>query len=251
MPIEDLAGKEKNDYTVIVDIILHGGRCDMIYCVEDDASIRELVVYTLKATGYEAKGFADGLEFWSALETMRPDLVLLDIMLPGEDGLQILKRIRSNRATEDIPVIMMTAKGTEYDKVIGLDSGADDYIAKPFGMMELVSRVKALLRRTQKPSNNSILVCGALTLDKTAHKVVADGAVVSLTHKEFELLEYLLENQNIVLSREKILDRIWGYTTDIETRTLDVHIRSLRQKLGPVGDCIETVRGVGYRVQSE
>lgn len=223
----------------------------MIYCVEDDSSIRELVVYTLKATGYEAKGFADGLEFWSALETMRPDLVLLDIMLPGEDGLQILKRIRSNRATEDIPVIMMTAKGTEYDKVIGLDSGADDYIAKPFGMMELVSRVKALLRRTQKPSNNSILVCGALTLDKTAHKVVADGAVVSLTHKEFELLEYLLENQNIVLSREKILDRIWGYTTDIETRTLDVHIRSLRQKLGPVGDCIETVRGVGYRVQSE
>ena len=221
----------------------------MIYCVEDDASIRELVVYTLKATGYEAQGFADGKAFSAALEQHVPELVLLDIMLPGEDGLQILKRLRSSAVTADLPIIMLTAKGTEYDKVIGLDSGADDYIAKPFGMMELVSRVKALLRRTQKQATVDVLECGTLMLDKEAHRVVAGGQEVFLTHKEFELLEYLMENRNIVLSREKILDRIWGYTSDVETRTLDVHIRSLRQKLGESGDCIETVRGVGYRIE--
>ena len=173
----------------------------------------------------------------------------MDIMLPGEDGLQILKRLRSDTATADLPIIMMTAKGTEYDKVIGLDSGADDYIAKPFGMMELVSRVKALLRRTQKSSAGARLVCGTLILDKETYKVTADGQEVTLTHREFELLEFLLENRNIVLSREKILDRIWGYTSDVETRTLDVHIRSLRQKLGTSGNCIETVRGIGYRIE--
>lgn len=221
----------------------------MIYCVEDDASIRELVVYTLQATGYQAQGFADGTAFDAALAVQLPDLVLLDIMLPGEDGLQILKRLRSQSATAELPIIMMTAKGTEYDKVIGLDSGADDYIAKPFGMMELVSRVKALLRRTQKKSASGQLVCGTLLLDRETHKVLADGQEVLLTHKEFELLEYLLENRNIVLSREKILDRIWGYTSDVETRTLDVHIRSVRQKLGSSGECIETVRGVGYRIE--
>ena len=221
----------------------------MIYCVEDDASIRELVVYTLQATGYEAQGFADGKAFSEALALRLPELVLLDIMLPGEDGLQILKRLRSDTATADLPIIMMTAKGTEYDKVIGLDSGADDYIAKPFGMMELVSRVKALLRRTQKSSAGARLVCGTLILDKETYKVTADGQEVLLTHKEFELLEFLLENRNIVLSREKILDRIWGYTSDVETRTLDVHIRSLRQKLGTSGNCIETVRGIGYRIE--
>lgn len=221
----------------------------MIYCVEDDASIRELVVYTLQATGYQAQGFADGTAFDAALAVQLPDLVLLDIMLPGEDGLQILKRLRSQSATAELPIIMMTAKGTEYDKVIGLDSGADDYIAKPFGMMELVSRVKALLRRTQKQSASGQLVCGTLLLDRETHKVLADGQEVLLTHKEFELLEYLLENRNIVLSREKILDRIWGYTSDVETRTLDVHIRSVRQKLGSSGECIETVRGVGYRIE--
>lgn len=221
----------------------------MIYCVEDDASIRELVVYTLQATGYEAQGFADGKAFWAAIDHELPDLVLLDIMLPGEDGLQILKRLRIHSATSELPVIMLTAKGTEYDKVIGLDSGADDYIAKPFGMMELVSRVKALLRRTQKTPATGQLICGALMLDKDAHKVMVDGQEIILTHKEFELLEYLLENRNIVLTREKILDRIWGYTSDVETRTLDVHIRSLRQKLGVSGDCIETVRGVGYRIE--
>ena len=220
----------------------------MIYCVEDDASIRELVIYTLQATGYEAQGFADGKAFSAALEKCTPDLVLLDIMLPGEDGLQILKRLRAQRTTAELPIIMMTAKGTEYDKVIGLDSGADDYIAKPFGMMELVSRVKALLRRSQKTISTGQLVCGALVLDKEAHRVTVDGQDVVLTYKEFELLEYLLENRNIVLTREKILDRIWGYTSDVETRTLDVHIRSLRQKLGQSGEHIETVRGIGYRI---
>ena len=220
----------------------------MIYCVEDEASIRELVVYTLHATGYEAQGFADGKAFWTALEQELPELILLDIMLPGEDGLQILKRIRTNSRTADLPVIMVTAKGTEFDKVIGLDSGADDYIAKPFGMMELVSRVKALLRRTQKPSATVTLACGNLVLNHDMHRVLVDGQEVALTYKEFELLEYLLENRGIVLTRDKILDRVWGIAAEVETRTLDVHIRSLRHKLGTSGDLIETVRGVGYRI---
>ena len=220
----------------------------MIYCVEDEASIRELVVYTLHATGYEARGFADGKAFWAALEQELPELILLDIMLPGEDGLQILKRIRTNSRTADLPVIMVTAKGTEFDKVIGLDSGADDYIAKPFGMMELVSRVKALLRRTQKTSAAATLACGNLVLNHDMHRVLADGQEVVLTYKEFELLEYLLENRGIVLTRDKILDRVWGIAAEVETRTLDVHIRSLRHKLGASGDLIETVRGVGYRI---
>lgn len=220
----------------------------MIYCVEDEASIRELVVYTLHATGYEAQGFADGKAFWAALEQELPELILLDIMLPGEDGLQILKRIRTNSRTADLPVIMVTAKGTEFDKVIGLDSGADDYIAKPFGMMELVSRVKALLRRTQKTSAAATLACGNLVLNHDMHRVLVDGQEVILTYKEFELLEYLLENRGIVLTRDKILDRVWGIAAEVETRTLDVHIRSLRHKLGTSGDLIETVRGVGYRI---
>ena len=220
----------------------------MIYCVEDEASIRELVVYTLHATGYEAQGFADGKAFWTALEQELPELILLDIMLPGEDGLQILKRIRTNSRTADLPVIMVTAKGTEFDKVIGLDSGADDYITKPFGMMELVSRVKALLRRTQKTSAAATLACGNLVLNHDMHRVLADGKEVVLTYKEFELLEYLLENRGIVLTRDKILDRVWGIAAEVETRTLDVHIRSLRHKLGASGDLIETVRGVGYRI---
>ncbi len=219
----------------------------MIFCVEDEASIRELVVYTLQASGFEAQGFADGKAFSTALEQQMPALVLLDIMLPGEDGLQILKRLRSNPRTADLPVIMVTAKGTEFDKVIGLDNGADDYITKPFGMMELISRVKALLRRTQKEQSHAF-TCGGLVLNHDTHRVQVDGQEVVLTYKEFELLEYLLENRGIVLTRDKILDRIWGYSTDVETRTLDVHIRSLRQKLGASGDMIETVRGVGYRI---
>ncbi len=224
----------------------------MIYCVEDEASIRELVVYTLQATGYEAQGFADGKAFSAALEQQLPDLVLLDIMLPGEDGLQILKKLRANPYTADLPVIMVTAKGTEFDKVIGLDSGADDYIAKPFGMMELVSRVKALLRRTRKEKEPvHALECGKLVLNHDTHRVLVDGQEVVLTYKEFELLEYLLENRGIVLTRDKILDRIWGFAAGVETRTLDVHIRSLRQKLGAGGELIETVRGVGYRIGDE
>ena len=219
----------------------------MIYCVEDDASIRELVIYTLQATGYEAQGFADGKAFSAALAENLPELVLLDIMLPGEDGLQILKRLRADARTAQLPVMMLTAKGTEFDKVIGLDSGADDYMTKPFGMMELVSRVKALLRRTKR-ENAHVLSCGALTLNRDTHRVLAEGQEVLLTHKEFELLEYLLENSNLVLTRDKILDCIWGYSAEVETRTLDVHIRSLRQKLGPCGELIETVRGVGYRI---
>ena len=219
----------------------------MIYCVEDDASIRELVIYTLQATGYEAQGFADGKAFSAALAENLPELVLLDIMLPGEDGLQILKRLRADARTAQLPVMMLTAKGTEFDKVIGLDSGADDYMTKPFGMMELVSRVKALLPRTKR-ENAHVLSCGALTLNRDIHRVLAEGQEVLLTHKEFELLEYLLENSNIVLTRDKILDCIWGYSAEVETRTLDVHIRSLRQKLGSCGELIETVRGVGYRI---
>ena len=219
----------------------------MIYCVEDDASIRELVIYTLQATGYEAQGFADGKAFSAALAENLPELVLLDIMLPGEDGLQILKRLRADARTAQLPVMMLTAKGAEFDKVIGLDSGADDYMTKPFGMMELVSRVKALLRRTKR-ENAHVLSCGALTLNRDTHRVLAEGQEVLLTHKEFELLEYLLENSNIVLTRDKILDCIWGYSAEVETRTLDVHIRRLRQKLGPCGELIETVRGVGYRI---
>lgn len=219
----------------------------MIYCVEDDASIRELVIYTLQATGYEAQGFADGKAFSAALAENLPELVLLDIMLPGEDGLQILKRLRADARTAQLPVMMLTAKGAEFDKVIGLDSGADDYMTKPFGMMELVSRVKALLRRTKR-ENAHVLSCGALTLNRDTHRVLAEGQEVLLTHKEFELLEYLLENSNIVLTRDKILDCIWGYSAEVETRTLDVHIRSLRQKLGSCGELIETVRGVGYRI---
>lgn len=222
----------------------------MIYCVEDDASIRELVLYTLQATGYAAQGFADGKAFSAALAKQLPELVLLDIMLPGEDGLQILKRLRADARTAQLPVMMLTAKGTEFDKVIGLDSGADDYITKPFGMMELVARVKALLRRTTR-EEGSVLACGTLTLNRDTHRVLADAQEVLLTHKEFELLQYLLENRNIVLTRDKILDCIWGYSAEVETRTLDVHIRSLRQKLGACGQLIETVRGVGYRIGAD
>lgn len=219
----------------------------MIYCVEDDASIRELVVYTLKATGFEAQGFADGKAFSAALARQLPELVLLDIMLPGEDGLQILKRLRAQAATAAIPVMMLTAKGTEFDKVVGLDNGADDYMTKPFGMMELVSRVRALLRRTRREPDH-VLTLGALSLNRDTRRVLVDGQEVALTYKEFELLEYLLENSGIVLTRDKLLDRVWGYSSDVETRTLDVHIRSLRQKLGPCGELVETVRGVGYRM---
>lgn len=220
----------------------------MIYLVEDDNSIRELVVYTLNSTGLEAAGFSCAKEFWKGVEKTTPALILLDIMLPDEDGLMILKKLKGAVATKKVPVIMLTAKGTEYDKVLGLDSGADDYIPKPFGMMELVSRVKAVLRRTEPEQVEHVYEAGGILVDVEKHQVMVNAEEVVLTLKEFELLCYLLKNKGFVLSRDKILSRIWGYDIDVETRTVDVHIRTLRQKLGNSGDLIETVRGVGYRI---
>ena len=221
----------------------------MIYCVEDDGNIRELIVYTLESTGFHAKGFENGNSFRQALEENLPELILLDIMLPNEDGMDILKELRANARTRQIPVIMVTAKSSEYDKVIGLDSGADDYITKPFGMMELVSRIKAVLRRANKKETDlDAMQIGNLVLDIQKHEVLVDREQVVLTFKEFELLRYLLKNENVVLTRQQLLEKIWGYDFTGETRTVDVHIRTLRQKLGSAGKYIETVRGVGYRI---
>jgi len=221
----------------------------MIYFVEDDAGIRELVLYTLNNTGLEAKGFADAEAFWAALQRGGPKLILLDIMLPGEDGISVLKRLRRNPGTARLPIIMITAKDTEYDKVLGFENGADDYIAKPFGMMELLARIKRLLERTKNESEEaSVCRIGALSLDRQKRQVQAQGEPVKLTLKEFELLLYLMKNKGIVLTREQLLNAIWGYDFAGESRTLDVHIRSLRGKLGECGDLIETVRGIGYRI---
>ena len=220
----------------------------MIYCVEDDDNIRELVIYTLETTGLKAQGFAEGGSFMEALAFYTPELILLDIMLPGEDGLSLLRKLKSSSKTKDIPVIMVTAKGAEYDKVIGLDSGADDYVTKPFGMMELVSRVKAVMRRTGRAPDKDDMSVGGVCVNVKKHEVTVDGKAVTLTLKEFELLERLMRNQNIVLTRDQLLEDIWGYDFDGETRTVDVHVRTLRQKLGEKGEIIETVRGVGYRV---
>lgn len=219
----------------------------MIYCVEDDENIRELIVYTLQSTGFEAAGFADSETFWQAVAKHSPSLVILDIMLPGEDGLSILRRLRGNSKTGRIPVIMATAKGTEFDKVTGLDGGADDYLTKPFGMMELVSRVKAVLRRVE-PEKTQELRAGGIALDVTRHTVTANGEPVSLTLKEFDLLRCMMEHPGVVFTRDQLLGELWGYDFDGETRTVDVHIRTLRQKLGACGERIETVRGVGYRI---
>ena len=224
----------------------------MIYCVEDDAGIRELVVYTLQNTGMEARGFSDGAALTAALRGAKPDLILLDIMLPGEDGISILRRLRSLPDTAAIPVILLTAKNTEYDKVIGLDSGADDYIAKPFGMMELVARIRAVLRRSQDKllsADSHPLTAGAISIDERAHTVCVSGRDVQLTLKEYQLLVLLMKNQGAVLTRDVLLENIWGYGSESETRTVDVHIRTLRQKLGDSGALIETVRGVGYRLE--
>ena len=223
----------------------------MIFCVEDDDNIRELVVYTLESTGFQARGFEDGSSFLEALALETPELVLLDIMLPGEDGLEILKKLKNSSKTKDIPVIMVTAKGSEYDKVVGLDSGADDYVTKPFGMMELISRIKAVLRRSGKQQDKTKLSVGGISLDTKKHEVKVDGEQVVLTLKEFELLEKLMRNQGIVLTRDQLLTEIWGYDFDGETRTVDVHIRTLRQKLGEQGSLVKTVRGVGYRIGGE
>ena len=224
----------------------------MIYLVEDDDSIRELVLYTLHTTGFEAEGFRNAADFWQALEKELPQLVLLDIMLPDEDGLHILKRLRAGAETADLPVMMLTAKSSEYDRVVGLDSGADDYMPKPFGMMELVSRVRALLRRAAKPTaEDKLFTAGSLAVDVKRRAVTVDGEPVILTYKEFELLCYLLENRGVVLSRDQILTKIWDYNYSGETRTVDVHISTLRQKLGDAGALIETVRGVGYRLAQD
>ena len=224
----------------------------MIYLVEDDDSIRELVLYTLHTTGFEAEGFRNAADFWQALEKELPQLVLLNIMLPDEDGLHILKRLRAGAETADLPVMMLTAKSSEYDRVVGLDSGADDYLPKPFGMMELVSRVRALLRRAAKPAaEDKLFTAGSLAVDVKRRAVTVDGEPVILTYKEFELLCYLLENRGVVLSRDQILTKIWDYNYSGETRTVDVHIRTLRQKLGDAGALIETVRGVGYRLAQD
>lgn len=221
----------------------------MIYLLEDDDNIRELVVYTLNSSGLEAKGFPRPSEFWSEMEREIPDLLLLDIMLPEEDGITILKRIRTAENTKNLPVMMLTAKGSEYDKVIGLDSGADDYLPKPFGMMELISRVKALLRRTNstKHSRDEYEI-GSLFVCPSKHKVKVNGESVTLTLKEFEMLCALLESRDVVLTRNQLLDRVWGYSFEGGSRTVDVHVRTLRQKLGVAGDLILTVRGIGYKI---
>lgn len=222
----------------------------MIFCVEDDSNIRELVVYTLETTGFKARGFEDGREFLEALALETPELVLMDIMLPGDDGLELLKKLKASPKTREIPVIMVTAKGAEYDKVKGLDLGADDYVTKPFGMMELVSRIKAVLRRIRKDAQEpqDIIAVGEIEINTKKHEVTAAGEVVNLTLKEYELLKRLMKNPNIVMTRDCLLEDIWGYDFDGETRTVDVHVRTLRQKLGPCGEKIETVRGVGYRM---
>lgn len=221
----------------------------MIYYVEDEKNIRELVEYALLANGFEIRCFTDGVSFWQGLrEEKNPELILLDIMLPGENGMEILHRLKENASTKDIPVIMVTAKGSEYDKVLGLDSGADDYIAKPFGMMELVSRVKAVLRRTQKEEVDTDLSYQDIRICNASHKVFVQDEEVELTKKEYNLLSYLIRNQGVVLTRDQLLNSIWGYDFDGETRTVDVHVRSLRQKLGNAGDCVTTVRGIGYRI---
>ena len=223
----------------------------MIYCVEDDAGIRDVMIYTLQASDLQAKGLPDADAFWAAMEKEKPKLILLDIMLPGEDGISILKKLKAQSTTADIPVIMATAKGTEYDKVIGLDLGADDYLAKPFGMMEMVSRVKAVLRRAYKDEKTEIVAVGKLTLNPQTHTVKADGEKVILTLKEFELLHKFMRHPGRVYSREQLLSDIWGADYVGETRTVDVHIGTLRTKLGECGEYIDTVRGVGYRLEEK
>jgi len=223
----------------------------MIYLVEDDVSIRKLVVYALESQGYEAKGFERPGAFWEAVSQTLPELVLLDIMLPEEDGISILRRLRQDRRTAALPVIMLTAKNTEYDRVEGLDAGADDYISKPFGMMELIARIRAVLRRGSAEARSSVLQYGVLSVSPERHEVLVNGRQIGLTYKEFMLLQLLLENRDRVLSREVLLDRVWGLGAERENRTLDVHIRTLRAKLGEAGAYIQTVRGIGYRLNGE
>ncbi len=219
----------------------------MIYLVEDDESIRELVIYTLKSQGFEAKGFERPSLFWKELEKEHPSLLLLDVMLPEEDGISILKKLRVRPDTRKLPIIMLTARGSEYDTVIGLDSGADDYIPKPFRMMELISRIRALLRRSEDHGAEEYQA-GNLYVCPARHVVTVDNKNINLTLKEYEVLCLLLKNSGTVLSRTQLLNQVWGYEFDGESRTVDVHIRTLRQKLGTAGDLVETVRGVGYKI---
>ena len=221
----------------------------MIYLLEDDNSIRDLVIYTLNSQGMEAQGFERPSQFWKAVEERIPSLVLLDIMLPEEDGISVLKKLRNVSRTDQVPVIMLTAKGTEYDKVTGLDAGADDYVAKPFGIMELLSRIRALLRRTER--KDLIYRIGCLSVDPGRHTVTVEEQDVTLTQKEFEVLCLLLHSAGQVVSRDRLIEEVWGYAFAGETRTVDVHIRTLRQKLGAAGSYIETVRGYGYKISRE
>ena len=224
----------------------------MIWCVEDDASIRDIEVYALRSVGFEARGFSDGAAFWDALRAERPELVVLDVMLPGIDGIELLSRMRASDALRDIPVIMATAKGTEYDKIHGLDLGADYYLAKPFGVMELVSCVKAVLRRCRRDdAERAGLSAGGVSLDADAHTVTAGGQRITLTYKEFELLRLFMAHPGTAFTREQLMERVWGTDYCGETRTVDMHIRTLRQKLGEYGEMIETVRGVGYRLEAQ
>ena len=222
----------------------------MIWCVEDDASIRDIEVYALNSTGLAAEGFADGAAFWQALQRTQPELVVLDVMLPEIDGIELLRRMKADAALREIPVIMATAKGAEYDKIQGLDLGADDYLAKPFGVMELVSRVKAVLRRC-RPQPAAVLRCGGLVVDEQEHTVTADGARVVLTYKEYQLLRLFLSHPGTAFTRDQLMEQVWGMDFYGESRTVDMHIRTLRQKLGVYGEHIETVRSVGYRWRAQ
>lgn len=223
----------------------------MIWCVEDDASIRDIEVYALTSTGFEARGFEDGVSFWEALQTERPELIVMDVMLPGIDGVELLRRMKSQDALQDIPVIMATARGTEFDKIQSLDLGADDYLVKPFGIMEMVSRVKAVLRRCSRVQTASLLCIDGLVLNPGEHTVCVDGERVILTYKEYALLHLFLSRPGIAFTREQLLSRVWNSEYLGETRTVDMHIRTLRQKLGPYGHLIETVRNVGYRLEAK
>lgn len=221
----------------------------MIYCVEDDKDIRELVMYALETNGFETKGFSDSELFWKEINNEKPQLIILDVMLPGENGIEILKKLRAQKATQDIPVMLATAKGTEYDKVVGLDSGADMYLVKPFGMLELISNVKALLRRTVKDINPEKLKVGKLEMNIPEHTVTSDGNKIELTFKEYEVLKFFMENLGKTYSREQLIERLWKIDFMGESRTVDVHIGTLRTKLGECGKYIHTVRGVGYKME--
>ena len=223
----------------------------MTYLLEDDDSIRKLVLYGLDSQGLQAKGFALPSEFWRAMDAQTPELVLLDIMLPEEDGLSILKRLRAQSATRRLPIIMLTAKNSEYDRVIGLDHGADDFVSKPFSMLELIARIRAVLRRAEPAQTSGDYTLGILSVSPDRHEVKVAGKDVTLTNKEFELLCLLLRNKGIVLTRATLMDRVWGFESERENRTLDVHIRTLRVKLGEAGSYIETVRGIGYKIGGE